>query len=682
MGLKSPPYPNKLMTGILIACCVILLAGCTMPPVYSFSASKTLAPTMVDAKPSATIIPTKTSQQIAKSPTPLPSPTLSPTPDFQALERLDAMARSLFSQETGKARLNEEWELPDGTTVETIKEATLVLIPLLPDFFIDAIKELQIIPVPEGFKFQLHSIRDLMIDESYGVKLGIVANTYNPRQTFVAALVMEVYDLSGNRLEYVSISPEQGHLVTFLGTKNEISPNKVENILLALRQLAHHQEKFGVFHKGLEYAYLNLLNMGKGEYFYLYKDSLNKFRAPIRANGICAVATGISSLLYAENPEVPTVLERWRHQDLYHQGPFSSPRLLMDAAIEFGPEDYQRYDLRWVQREDAYLNVNAHLFPTGIKPLEAIADGVTGPSDVGILLSFSFDEELVYSSETFNHLLEQMQGFRSSLHAQPLNKDPKTFSAHYQSLLDPNTMNFSKQVFDIEDLSLFEQVIENDLVLQDILAFGNAINSYSEKGGLFLNEYLKKTDWFHNYLKVFEADESRVGRLIDRVTCRQIVGEPLQCVGFVVLLTELYPSMGFPYVGRASADMAGKIVPDIMFGLEGVFDTNFGESFLVGKSLQIRDYNAGDTFVLKGEPGHVGVVLARIGETLLVADSNRHWNGRVRVFTVNRNNFDDVFGERKYIVLNNQCVNALNSEDLKIDAHQDFALDMFISSDK
>lgn len=55
--------------------------------------------------------------------------------------------------------------------------------------------------------------------------------------------------------------------------------------------------------------------------------------------------------------------------------------------------------------------------------------------------------------------------------------------------------------------------------------------------------------------------------------------------------------------------------------------------------------------MLKGTYGHVGAILAKNNGKLLVADSNRLCDGKVNIFVVDENNFDEVFGLEKYVVL-------------------------------
>ena len=79
---------------------------------------------------------------------------------------------------------------------------------------------------------------------------------------------------------------------------------------------------------------------------------MSKYLNPVRANGVCAVATGISMLLSAEGYSSYQIKEKWTRQDLYHQSPYSFPRRLVDSVIEFGSESYQKYDLKWIQQSD------------------------------------------------------------------------------------------------------------------------------------------------------------------------------------------------------------------------------------------------------------------------------------------------------------------------------------------
>jgi len=118
-----------------------------------------------------------------------------------------------------------------------------------------------------------------------------------------------------------------------------------------------------------------------------------------------------------------------------------------------------------------------------------------------------------------------------------------------------------------------------------------------------------------------------------------------------MILRDLYPDLGFPDISGTTVAVAGELVPDFVYGLEGRYSTGYGEIALVGKSLTIDDYTPGDLYVIKGYPGHVGTVLAKNENGLLLADSNRLWDGRVNIFYVDERNFDAVFGEEKYIIL-------------------------------
>ena len=86
---------------------------------------------------------------------------------------------------------------------------------------------------------------------------------------------------------------------------------------------------------------------------------------------------------------------------------------------------------------------------------------------------------------------------------------------------------------------------------------------------------------------------------------------------------------------------------------------------VVGKSIPLEDYEPGNLFVRvdggkmagSGEPtGHIGVILGKTldenGKTvLLVADSNRHNDGKIRIFEVNESNLEEIFGYPNVYIL-------------------------------
>ena len=465
-------------------------------------------------------------------------------------------------------------------------------------------------------------------------------------------MLLEISISDDIKIEFSEMSKSESHIVTFVATKNDIYPNKIENILIALKQISVYQDKNGGFEQAHNYSYLNLVGLGSGELYDEYKDGLNKYNYPVRANGICAIATGISMLLTAEGYMIN---EKWPHQDMYCQGPFSFPRNQVDAAVEFSPKNYKTYDLKWTQQKSAYVNFDVHVFPTGVNSSDTRSDGMTGISIVGLLVSIQFDLEKPSQTDKIDLTLDYLRQYRETQHTSEIEyfsilKEPK-----YLSLKNNNTQNWANLFYNVETLDLFQHEIKSNVDIQDILAFSQTVNSFIDDNHCSLNEFLQTSEWYSNYVSACNDGSINVDKAIEKGTFRQIVGEPMQCVGYVMMLSDLYPSLGFPDISGAVAEVAGQLVPDFVYGLEGKFSTGYGELALVRKSLKIEDYNAGDFFVIKGDPGHVGAILSTTDGKLLVADSNRLWDGKVHIFIVDKNNFDDVFGEEKYIILGHRC---------------------------
>jgi len=118
--------------------------------------------------------------------------------------------------------------------------------------------------------------------------------------------------------------------------------------------------------------------------------------------------------------------------------------------------------------------------------------------------------------------------------------------------------------------------------------FSNAVNAYQEGSDSLFN-YLTGSEWYTQYKEMSFAVGIDVDKALMKGTHLQIRGEPLQCVGFAMILTDLYPELGFPNISCATAEMAGKLVPDFAYGIEGRYSTGYGETVLVGKSLTIDE---------------------------------------------------------------------------------------------
>jgi len=259
--------------------------------------------------------------------------------------------------------------------ITTLSITPLIFIPLRDDFILDVSSELQVIPIPPGLIFQTSNVVRFRTRNGEDIIFGILDNTYNYSQTGVAAILLELVDYNNNIIRLTTLEPIHSPIITYIGTKSDIYPNKIENILIALKQITTLLEKNGGFHKGISYSYLDMVGLNDGNLFSSYKDGLNKFLNPIRANGICAIATGLSALLHEKNYAPYVFQEKWVHKEMYRQGPFSPVRKKVDAAVEFGLNAIQNYDFKWVHQSDESLEIELTIFPTGIEFSESALMG-------------------------------------------------------------------------------------------------------------------------------------------------------------------------------------------------------------------------------------------------------------------------------------------------------------------
>jgi hypothetical protein len=135
-----------------------------------------------------------------------------------------------------------------------------------------------------------------------------------------------------------------------------------------------------------------------------------------------------------------------------------------------------------------------------------------------------------------------------------------------------------------------------------------------------------------------------------------------------MLASWLYTDLNIPYVGSAPVVSARGLVPEQLLNnkyIEVVETyTNYGANALAGP-IPIEQYQPGDLFVVPGEVysetakkpfGHIGLIVAKSKDsegniTLLVADANRHSDGKINIFEVNENNMEEIFGaKQRYII--------------------------------
>ncbi|MGI6423119.1 MAG: hypothetical protein ACOX0X_00665 [Candidatus Dojkabacteria bacterium] len=540
-----------------------------------------------------------------------------------------------------------------GYGVEISEQTSLFMIPYKrEDYFLNQNGKLKEIFAQEGTPFEIAEIRTLAGQNGEKVNIGIIANTYGAE--VVAAVVLGAEDKNGTQKSF-SVEREQkdAKIVTYIATEDFIYPNKVENILTALKNISIYQDQNGKLKAGEEYSYINLTGI-RDSRTYQYKTGLTSLGAEVRSGGVCAMSTGISSLLYTQEAEYK-ILERWAEPNRYAQGPFSPSEQIVDSSVDYDGKTV--YDLRWIQGEDKYLNVNIAMSPTDIPFSQTSTNGIGGISDIFMIVSLSFEDNVRDNQTKYiEDNLKTYQNYRESQHYIKVNKNQMEVNVLNHELSE-DLIHTINNLYNFKDLSLFKEKINESKELQSILKLQEEVNNYTSNSGFRLMNYLQIGEWYKNF-----PEEKEISRILESSIVVGLKSQPLQCVEFVSMLAKLFPNLSIPHAGAASATTAKELIPIILKEerYTTVAQTEYGATAFAGK-FSVDQYQPGDLFVREERPcGHVGVILDKIitenGEAvLLVADSNRDSDGKIQIFIVDKRNIEKIFGaDRRYLIRKNQ----------------------------
>ena len=552
-------------------------------------------------------------------------------------------------------------KMEPGYKITTTKETPMLLIPIKNDYFIDSKKELKEFLISKDNNFEIAEIRTLRGKNGEEVKIGLIANTYNIKST--AAILLKAKDENNTSIEF-SKEEEKSRVVTYIGDENSIYPNKIINILKALENISEFQDNNGQLKSETKYSYIDLIKLADPSGIREYKYGLTSTKAEVKGGGVCAIATGISSLVYLQENGKYLTTERWDHPISYNQGPFSPSRYKVDATVDLaqnGPHDF-----KWIQGENKYLQIKTNIIPTNITFEQTDPDGLGELSDGILIVSLSFiNEKPLNQTEQLTKTLNRYTLYRESKHEIPLD-----FSQNEINVINSNIDGKIKDSLDLiynpENPLQFQEEIKDSKSIQNIFDLQDAVNSYPNDSDVRFSVYLKQTQWYKDFVVGKNTDD--INTIIGQSTTVNVEGQPLQCVGFAMLASELYPDLNIPYIGGAPITTARELIPtqlvDNKYGEVTKAYTNYGALALAGP-LQLEDYQAGDLFVtttggiskITEKPfGHVGVILAKVVNndgtiSLMVADANRHNDGRIKIFEVNEKNLENIFGaEQRYII--------------------------------
>ena len=233
------------------------------------------------------------------------------------------------------------------------------------------------------------------------------------------------------------------------------------------------------------------------------------------------------------------------------------------------------------------------------------------------------------------------------------NFDKYEVNGHLSDVLD--------QLYSPENLTVISEIIKDDNDIQSIIRLSKIFKEYDIK--IYdLPKYLKTTPWYQEMIDKHGVE--KVDKVLTIPYNVRIVDQPLQCVGFVQMMSKLYPELNIlDITGGNTENGAQSLIPPRLYtfwnsekpGIVPYLNDGIG---IGGTPLDLNEYNRGDLFVMTGKTfGHVGLILGKYtvnGEDLLlIADSNKLEDGMVRLYLVNRYNIDNVLGDHRFILRKN-----------------------------
>jgi len=605
-----------------------------------------------------------------KNTEPLVEPTLVPTeswkPSFSVspTEIVREFDQSVVEfSEWNKYSLEVVEDMKPGYTGVVSEESSLYMIPLKKDNFVDNKdgKYVKGIKVGKDTRFEIAQVRTLKGPNDEIVRVGAVANTFGEHS--VSILLLSATDKYGNVQKFVNESLENERTVSYVVSEESIYPNKIINTLIALENISEYQLKNGPMVAGQTQSYLDMIKLKDSSEISKFNVGLTSSEKEIKGGGVCAMATAISSLVNISSGGNPDIVEQWAHPIRYSQGPFSPSEYKVDATVGLDPV----YDFKWIQDKTKYLKVNIHLSPSDIAYEDTNSNGVGGVSDANLIVSISFTDDIPENQDKYIHnFLEDYKAFRETKHSDTLYSDKEGADVKMYPMKE--SVVAVDNLYSAEEIRYFGEYIERNKDIQNIFELQDAVNSFPAGSDMRLDEYLYTTKWYRNFVN--DENKENVNRILSLVSNTRIEGQPLQCVGFVMLTSWLYPDLNIPYVGGIPTNSASGLIPPEVrnYAYKDTFSMFSGISntiAVVGKSIPLEEYESGNLFVRvdggkvagSGEPtGHVGVILGKTLDengkaVLLVADANRHNDGKIKIFEVNESNKEEIFGYPNVYIL-------------------------------
>lgn len=575
-------------------------------------------------------------------------------------------------------------------TIQTTKDTEIILIPVQYDYFYDKGRTPSVLKFEEGRNLEIKDIYYLRGEAGNIVRFSVLPNIMGSRNVPIIFLDnghMEdgEYVIDGKNYTENTSAKIFSEFSYIAGKENEVYAPEIVNLLTAMEEITKRQEEMGPFRKGEEYSFIDVSNLRKSPN---YIGGNETERIKVRGEGISAGATLLSNSLYELGsrlniPWEDIETERFANQYMFFNSPYGANDFLIDTRVELiDTAVFREFDLKWIQPVDAYIKVDISIIPNDPRFSDTEIPGFNERSGAELILTISLtDTDPGNQSEKIREMISAYERYYKSAREE---ESPLLFENGFVKNIGWEDISYKvirEFVYPEEKIKYFTEEMETSESLRQIRELQNAINDlpHSFSGGL--GEYLKTTTWYENY-----QDKERIEAVLDTLNYTNVEGQPLQCVGFVSLLSHLgYEGLTFQSVGGAHSFGSGKkpartaleLIPYALIENEyaEISATGYGGIALGSKDISIEDYEIGDLFVRSGmiggrfngetpdgKPivfyaGHVGAIVGKKvvdGKTvLLVADSNRGNDGKIKIYEVTEENFYVIFGNpdvKKFII--------------------------------
>lgn len=306
-----------------------------------------------------------------------------------SLARAQVAGRSAFPtlETCATCHLEENRRAGFTGTIVTVKETSLYMVPILEDFSIDMAADSLKIRVSPGMSFEIAKTYKLVDEQSNASSYGLLANTYGGK--FLGILLLGSNSVM-RTVDYVKKNIRLSPVVTYIASADDIYPNKVVNILLALGQLSAYQDRHQGLDAGKYISVLRAFGFYTYEGFQAYKVGALASGVSAPAGGVCAPATGLASLAYLTKGAKIIDIVHHDEEHLYFQGPFSPPAKEVDSGISIRP-DGSFEELGFVLPNSGYFRVDIEILPEYVNRNKNEPSLVL-PEDFLMLVSISYAE--------------------------------------------------------------------------------------------------------------------------------------------------------------------------------------------------------------------------------------------------------------------------------------------------